>query len=235
MKLKDQVAVVTGGASGIGRAIIERFTAEGAKCASLDLNPAPEAALSIKANVSQPAAVSAAFTEIAEKLGPVDVLVNGAGQAGQLTPAAKMTDEDWDAIIHVHLNGTFYCSRAALRVMLPRRKGRIINIASVAALRGLPGGSSYSAAKGGIISFSRAIAQEAAPDGVRVNVIAPGWVDTPIVNHVPKELLTMLLAQVPLGRIGQPEEIAGVALWLASDDSTYVVGQVISPNGGIWF
>jgi NAD(P)-dependent dehydrogenase (short-subunit alcohol dehydrogenase family) len=135
----------------------------------------------------------------------------------------------------VHLNGTFYCSRAALRVMQPRRQGRIINIASVAALRGFPGGSSYAAAKGAIVSFTRSIAQEAAPDGVLVNAIAPGWIDTPIVNNVPKEFLAMLLAQVPLGRIGQPDEVAGLALFLASNDSTYMVGQVISPNGGIWF
>jgi NAD(P)-dependent dehydrogenase (short-subunit alcohol dehydrogenase family) len=235
MKLQNQIAIVTGGASGIGRAIIQRFTAEGARCASLDLNPSPDAALSLTVNVSDSAAVSAAFAEIAAKLEPVDVMINGAGQAGQLTPAAKMTDEDWDSIIHVHLNGTFYCSRAALRVMQPRRKGRIINIASVAALRGFPGGSSYAAAKGAIVSFTRSIAQEAAPDGVLVNAIAPGWIDTPIVNNVPKEFLNMLIAQVPLGRIGQPDEVAGLALFLASDDSTYMVGQVVSPNGGIWF
>ncbi len=199
------------------------------------LDPAPDAALSLTLNVSDSAAVNQAFAEIAAKLGPVDVLVNGAGQASPLTPATQMKDEDWDSIIHVHLNGTFYCSRAALRVMLPRRKGRIINIASVAALRGLPGGCSYAAAKGAIVSFTRSIAQEAAPDGVLVNAIAPGWIDTPIVNNVPKELLTMLLAQVPLGRIGQPDEVAGLALFLASNDSTYMVGQVVSPNGGIWF
>jgi NAD(P)-dependent dehydrogenase (short-subunit alcohol dehydrogenase family) len=235
MKLENQIAVVTGGASGIGRAIIKRFNAEGARCASLDLNPSPDAALSLTVNVSDSAAVSTAFAEIATKLGPVDVLVNGAGQAGPLTPAAQMKDEDWDSIIHVHLNGTFYCSRAALRVMQPRHKGRIINIASVAALRGFPGGSSYAAAKGAIVSFTRSIAQEAAPDGVLVNAIAPGWIDTPIVNNVPKEFLGTLIAQVPLGRIGQPDEVAGLALFLASNDSTYMVGQVVSPNGGIWF
>ena len=235
MKLQNQIAAVTGGASGIGRAIIKRFTEEGARCASLDLNPSPDAALSLTVNVSDSAAVIQAFTQIAATLGPVDILVNGAGQAGQLTPAAQMKDEDWDSIIHVHLNGTFYCSRAALRVMLPRRKGRIINIASVAALRGFPGGSSYAAAKGAIVSFTRSIAQEGAPDGVLVNCIAPGWIDTPIVNNVPKEFLSMLIAQVPVGRIGQPDEVASVALFLASDESTYMVGQVISPNGGIWF
>ena len=149
MKLANQIAIVTGAASGIGRAIAARFTAEGARVAAADVCPAADCAFSMITDVSDPAAVEHFFTAVAEKLGLVDILVNNAGIGGAPEPTAYVSDEDWSRMLAVHLNGSFYCTRAALRVMQPRRRGKIINIASVAALRGLPFGTSYSAAKGG--------------------------------------------------------------------------------------
>lgn len=234
MKLANQVAIVTGGASGIGRAIVARFQSEGAQVAVADVQPAG-GALFVPTDVSDPAAVDRLFTEVAEKLGPVDILVNNAGIGGGPSPTAYLKDEDWARMLAVHLNGTFYCTRAALRVMQPRRRGHIINIASVAGLRGLPFGTSYSAAKAGILGLTRAVAQEVIADGIFVNAIAPGWVDTPILKNLPPDRLAMATALIPQGRIAQPDEIARVAVFLASDDSSYMVGQTVSPNGGIWF
>ncbi|MBL8205229.1 MAG: SDR family oxidoreductase, partial [Blastocatellia bacterium] len=151
---------------------------------------------------------------------------------GTLTPLHQLTDDAWQAMIATHLNGTFYCSREAIHRMIPNKSGAIINIASVAGLAGMPMGVSYSAAKAGIIGFTKAAGKEVARFGIRVNAIAPGWVETPILDHLPDKLRDTMTSTVPLGRIGQPAEIAALALFLASEESSYVIGQVISPNGG---
>jgi NAD(P)-dependent dehydrogenase (short-subunit alcohol dehydrogenase family) len=136
-------------------------------------------------------------------------------------------------MLDVHLNGTFYCTREALNRMIQRGTGVIISIGSVAGLRGFPGAANYTAAKAAIIAFTKAVAQEVAPAGIRVNCIAPGWIDTPILNNLPEEMRSQMTQMTPLGRIGSPDEVASVALFLASDDSSYVTGQTISPNGGL--
>ncbi|MBL8190982.1 MAG: SDR family oxidoreductase [Acidobacteria bacterium] len=246
MKLKDKVAVITGGGSGLGRAIALRFADEGARIVIAELNEAKGEetlravqakgveAFAVPTDVSSSEAVTNLFKAIDDRGWPVDVMVNNAGNAGQLTPVHLMIDEQWHGVVHVHLSGTFYGTREAVKRMLAQgRGGTVINMSSVAALRGLPGGSSYTAAKGGILAFTKGVAQEYAQYGIRVNCIAPGWVETPILENLPDEIRPMMVANTPLGRIGKPEEIAAVALFLASDESSYVIGQTISPNGGL--
>lgn len=247
MKLKDKVAVITGAGSGLGRATALRFAEEGARIVVAELNEAKGEetlrevqakgveAFAVTTDVSKSQAVANLFNAIDDRGWPVDVLVNNAGNAGQLTPVHLMTDEQWHGIVHVHLSGTFYCTREAIKRMLAQgHGGAVINISSVAALRGLPGGSSYTAAKGGILSFTKGVAQEVATYGIRVNGIAPGWVETPILENIPDAMRPMMVAGTPLGRIGKPEEIAAVALFLASEESSYIIGQTISPNGGLY-
>jgi NAD(P)-dependent dehydrogenase (short-subunit alcohol dehydrogenase family) len=233
MQLQDQVAVVTGGASGLGAAIAARFATEGARVAVADLRLA-EGFFSVVTDVADPLAVARLFAAVAENLGPVDVLVNCAGHGGHATPTAELTDVDWSRMLAVHLSGTFHCMREAVRVMQSRKRGRIINLASVAGLRGFARGAAYAAAKAGVLGLTRAVALEVIGDGVHVNAIAPGFIDTPILRTIAPELLPRYVAQVPQKRLGTPEEVAGLALLLAGPDGGYMVGQTLSPNGGLW-
>ncbi len=245
MRLKDKTAVITGAASGIGRAIALRFAAEGARIVAADFNEENNEetvrmihahgveAFAVTTDVSKSESVEQLFAAVDSRGWPVDILVNNAGQGGSLTPVHTMTDVQWDAVVDTHLNGTFYCTRAAINRMLTHGSGAIINLGSVAGLRGLPFGSSYTAAKAGIIGFTKGVALEVAKAGIRVNCIAPGWVETPILDNLPDKMRELMIPGTPLGRIGQPAEIAAVALFLASEDSSYVIGQTISPNGGL--
>ena len=244
MKLLNKTAVITGAGSGIGRAIALRFVAEGARIIVAELNEvngnetarAIQAqggeAMAITTDVGNSASVTQLFQTIDAQGWGVDILVNNAGQGGTMTPIHQLTDDAWQAMIATHLNGTFYCSRAAINRMMPNKSGAIINLASVAGLAGMPMGVSYSAAKAGIIGFTKAAGKEVARFGIRINAIAPGWVETPILDNLPDTLRDAMTGMVPLGRIGQPDEIASLALFLASEESSYVIGQVISPNGG---
>ena len=208
-------------------------------------------------DVSDSSAVRELFDAVASDFGDVDVLINNAGIARRnqeaqermleqaqaamtggeresLGATKELADEDWDHMIRVHLYGTFYCTREALKVMEPNRRGAILNISSAAALQGLPGAPDYSAAKAGIIGITRSVAQEVSGAGIRVNAIAPGWIRTPMVQEeIDPRLLPILLAQVPLGGMGEPEHIAALALHLCSDEASYTTGQVVSPNGGL--
>jgi NAD(P)-dependent dehydrogenase (short-subunit alcohol dehydrogenase family) len=244
MKFTNKTAIITGAGSGIGRAIALRFAAEGARIVVAELNEANGhetvsriqaqggEALAVTTDVGNSASVTQLFQTVDAQSWCVDILVNNAGQGGTLTPLHQVTDEAWHAMLATHLNGTFYCSRAAIKRMIPKQSGAIINIASVAGLAGMPMGVSYSAAKAGIIGFTKAAGKEVARFGLRINAIAPGWVETPILDHLPDKLRDGMVGTVPLGRIGQPEEIAALALFLASEEASYVIGQVISPNGG---
>ena len=208
-------------------------------------------------DVADPAMVREVFERVGAELGDVEVLANNAGIArrnqevqdrmleqvqaaatggerGSLGATAVLSDAEWDRMIRVHLYGTFHCTREALKTMEPRRRGAIVNISSVAALQGLPGAPDYSAAKAGIIGITRSVAGEVAGAGIRVNAIAPGWIRTPMVQEeIDPRLLPLLLAQVPLGGMGEPEHVAALALHLCSDEASYTTGQVVSPNGGL--
>jgi NAD(P)-dependent dehydrogenase (short-subunit alcohol dehydrogenase family) len=198
-----------------------------------DLRPT-EPFFSVVTDVADPLAVANLFAAVADALGPVDVLVNCAGHGGAGCPTAELPDQDWARMLAVHLNGTFSCLRAALRVMQPRKRGRIINVSAVAGLRGFPRVAAYSAAKAGILGLTRSVAAEVIADGIHVNAIAPGFIDTPILQSIPATALPRYLALVPQQRLGTPEEVAGLALLLAGPDGGYLVGQTLSPNGGLW-
>ncbi len=211
----------------------------------------------VQADVSDSAAVDRAVAEVESALGPLDVLVNNAGiitkgnldhitprmeqQLGEaagggvttpLEATVALPDDEWRLMLAVHLDGTFYGTRAALRSMAQRRTGAIINIASICGMEGCTGSPHYSAAKAGILGFTRAVAKEVILQGVRVNAIAPGYVDTPMVGQLSEMMRGAVAAQTPIGRLGQPREIAGLAVFLASDEASFFVGATVSPNGG---
>lgn len=214
-------------------------------------------ALAVTTDVAQSAQVDDLFGQTQARFGTVDVLVNNAGIA-EINPdqqerlrermmkmmsggpreslgvTRELSDADWRRMLEVHLFGNFYCIRAALRIMEDQRSGSIINMASVAGLGGIPGAPHYGAAKAGIIGLTKSVAQEVGGAGIRVNAIAPGLIATPMTAGIPEMGKQIILMRVPLGREGVPDDIAGVALFLASDDSAYVTGQVISPNGGLY-
>jgi 3-oxoacyl-[acyl-carrier protein] reductase len=266
MKLEGKHVVVTGGGSGIGRAIAKRFTDEGASVAVNDINAetAEKTVAELGRGVPIPGDVAnvddvlGMFEQVRTRFGALDVLVNCAGigevagmdreemsrRAEQriselmsggvkthLDMTREMTDEVWDRMIKVHLYGTFHCTREALKLM--DGPGAIINMSSVAGLTGLAGIPHYSAAKAGILGFTKAVAQEVGSRGIRVNAICPGWIETPMTEDIPPVLKMMATAQTPLGRTGTPEEIAATALYLASDESSFTTGQWLSPNGGL--
>jgi 3-oxoacyl-[acyl-carrier protein] reductase len=211
----------------------------------------------IAADVSDSAAVDDAIAEAERELGPLDVLVNNAGIPGraeadrvmprveqQLSEAAggavttpldatiELSDEEWRRMLSVHLDGTFYCTRAALRSMTRRGAGVITNIASICGMEGCTGTPHYSAAKAGILGFTRSVAKEVIVQGVRVNAIAPGYIDTPMIDVVSPAVRQATVMQTPIGRFGTAKEIAALALFLATDDAAFFVGATISPNGG---
>jgi 3-oxoacyl-[acyl-carrier protein] reductase len=237
---------------------LERATAE-RTVAELD-GPAPGYA--IAADVSDSAAVRGMFADVERIGGGLDVLVNNAGvgltgaeerrrlrdtlaarlaEAGTGEPirthwdiTQHMSDEAWHRMIGVHLNGTFFCTREALRLMSRRDRGAIVNLSSVAALTGLEQVPHYAAAKGGILAFTRAVAREVASRGIRVNAICPGYIDTPMTAGMSEAVRAALAQRTPLGRSGTPEEIAATVVFLASDDSSFYTGQWLSPNGGLF-
>jgi NAD(P)-dependent dehydrogenase (short-subunit alcohol dehydrogenase family) len=241
-------AVVTGGASGIGRSICRQLARDGIDVAILDLNRAgAEAvvselsaggrrAVALEVDVADGAAIRAAFARVVDRLGPVHILVNDAG-IGAFVPLLQMTEVQWDRMIGVHLKGNFNCTQAALPHMIQAEWGRIVNIASVAGLNGGgPAFSHYAAAKAGIIGFTKALSHEFARLGITANAIAPGLIDTPILkgSGMPDDAIQRAAQHIPVGRIGTPEDIAAACAYLVSDAASFITGQVISPNGGVY-
>jgi NAD(P)-dependent dehydrogenase (short-subunit alcohol dehydrogenase family) len=240
------VAVVTGAGSGIGRAIAVRFASEGALVVSADLNErageetagqirmSGGEAVAIATDVSRSESVAALFSQLDTLGWTPEILVNNAGNAAPSAPIHETSDAAWEAIVQVHLNGTFYGIREALKRMLPRESGAIITLGSAVGLRGLPGAAAYTASKGAVAALTKGVAREVAKANIRVNCIAPGWIETPILANVAAEGRERLVQSIAMGRLGTPEEIAAVAAFLASDEASYLTGQVISPNGG-WY
>jgi NAD(P)-dependent dehydrogenase (short-subunit alcohol dehydrogenase family) len=251
-KLSGRVAVITGAGSGIGRAAAGLFAREGAEVALVDLNAqaakdateeitaAGGRALAVGADVADAAQVDLAFRQISGEFGRVDVLYNNAGvnSAGSVVDAS---DEDWDRCFAVNAKGTFLCSRAAGRLMVAAGSGSIINQGSVAALVGIANFASYCASKGAVVALTRSMSVDLAPRNVRVNAICPGTVYTPLMEPMLRARgngdlaagLAMTTAKYPIGRLGTPDEIAAVALFLASDDSSFLTGSVITADGGM--
>ncbi|HYR78929.1 MAG TPA: SDR family NAD(P)-dependent oxidoreductase [Candidatus Dormibacteraeota bacterium] len=249
MKLKDKVVLITGGGSGLGREMGLTFAREGAKIGVNDIRPesasnvvteierAGGKARPFVTDVSNSAAVKKMFTDFVAAFGTIDILINNAGigrtrDSSEVVPTHEKTDEDWHKMIATHLDSTFFCTREALKVMIPKQSGRIVNLGSIAGTTGLAFASDYCAAKGGIISFTKSVAREVVPLGILVNCIAPGFIDTPMTAPIDAEMRKQIEAITPIGRFGEPSDIANAALFLACDDSKFMVGQVISPNGG---
>jgi 3-oxoacyl-[acyl-carrier protein] reductase len=242
-RLAGKVALVTGGNTGIGRAVALAYAEEGADVAVAWVAREPEArslvteverrgrrGLAVHGDVTREADVRALFAAVVERLGRLDVLVNNAGiQKAQ--PITAMTVDDWERMMAVHLRGAFLCSREAARLMIPQGSGRIIILTSQLAYIGRPNYTAYSAAKGGLLTFTRALAQELAPHGILVNSVSPGLIDTGF-DPLPEETKRAHAASLPLKRLGMPEDLVGAFVFLASDEGRYFCGQTLHPNGG---
>lgn len=245
LSLQNKVALVTGGSRGIGRAIALEFAARGAAVV-VNYNSSPQAAEEVVKKIQEAGGKAAAYQAdvsdfkqaealvkfAIETFGDLSILVNNAGiTRDQLI--MMMPESDWDAVINTNLKSTFNCSKAAVKHMMRKRIGRIINMASVAGQMGNPGQTNYSASKGGQIAFTKALAREIAARNITVNAIAPGFIDTEILDAMTPETLEAALKLVPLGRKGKPEEIAFAAAFLASDEAAYITGQVLGVDGGM--
>jgi 3-oxoacyl-[acyl-carrier protein] reductase len=245
LELSGKVALVTGGAQGIGKAIALILARNGADVVVSDINleKAEETAkeiqsmgqrsLAIKSNVADLKDVESMVGTIVEKLGRIDILVNNAGITRDRL-ILRMTEEDWDAVLDVNLKGTFNCTKAAIRYMSKQKSGKIVSIASVTGEMGNPGQANYGASKAGVIGFTKTIAREFAARGINVNAIAPGFIQTAMTDAVPEKAREELIRMIPMQRLGQPEDIARAVLFLVLESSSYITGQVINVNGGIY-
>lgn len=225
--------LVTGGNRGIGRAIAEAFLAAGDNVAVTSRNgEAPEGAFAVPCELTDSDSVDAAFAAIEEHQGPVEVLVANAGITRDML-IMRMSDEDWSDVIDTNLTGAFRVARRASRPMLKLRRGRIIFVSSVVGLLGSPGQVNYAASKAGLVGMARSLARELGSRSITANVVAPGFIETDMTAVLPEEQQAAYRAQIPLGRMGSAEEIAGAVVWLADEKSGYVTGAVIPVDGGL--
>lgn len=245
MSLEGKVALVTGGGRGIGRAIALALADAGADVAvvvSRDVTAAESVAeeirakgrraLALQTDVSRATATEELVSTVVSELGRIDILVNNAGitRDGLIM---RMSEEDWDAVLDVNLKGTFNCTKAAIKRMIRQRSGRIVNVTSIMGITGNGGQANYAASKAGIIGLTKSTAKEVGSRGITCNAVAPGWIQTQMTEHLPAAVSEQVLKQVSLGRLGQPEDIAGVVLFLCSEASSYMTGQVLVVDGGL--
>ena len=245
MKLKGKVALVTGAAQGIGKAVALLLARNGADIIVSDINleKAEETAreveglgqraLAVKTNVAEANDVEKMVQTALERFGRIDILINNAGITRDKL-LLRMSDEDWDAVLGVNLRGTFLCTRAVIRPMAKQKSGKIVNIASVVGTMGNAGQANYGASKAGVIGFTKTVAREYAPRGINVNAIAPGYIETPMTEALPEKAKEELKRMIPMDRLGKPEDVAEAVLFLVSEASTYITGQVLHVNGGIY-
>ena len=227
--LGGRVALVTGGAAGIGRAIVERLAAEGATTVAADVAPGPGGE---RLDVRDPEAWAALTERIAAEHGRLDILVNNAGIAGRSAPSWELRPEEWREVIDIDLSGVFYGCRACIPHMRRGGHGRIVNIASIAGKEGNPNASPYSAAKAGVIGLTKSIAKEVVADGILVNCVTPAVIETEILRQMSEEHVRYMLGKIPMGRAGQPSEVAALVAWLASEECTFSTGAVFDISGG---
>jgi len=226
LNLKDKVVIVTGGAAGIGRATVTRFEEEGARVIAWDVTSNP------KIDVTDKEQVEAAANDVASKYGRIDVLVNNAGIVRDAR-LVKMDDATFDSVIAVNLKGVFVCTRAVVPHMIAAGGGVILNASSIVGLYGNFGQTNYAATKAGVISFTQTWARELGKHNIRVNAVAPGFIATEMVKSMPDKVLAGMREHTPLGRMGEPEDIANAYAWLASDAAKFVHGAVLSVDGGL--
>jgi 2-hydroxycyclohexanecarboxyl-CoA dehydrogenase len=246
-RFKDRVAIVTGGAQGIGEAIVRRLASEGATVAIMDIQwekaqqvaedivAKSGKALAVKMDIADSQDVKRAVKEVKDRLGQIDILINNAGW-DKAAPFVQLSEELWDKIIAVNLRGPITITRAVLDVMIDRKYGRIVNIASDAGRVGSTGESVYSACKGGIIAFTKTLARELVRYNILVNCVCPGPTDTPMLADMAREnprLVEALQNAIPMRRLGKPEELAAAVAFLASDEASYITGQTLSVSGGL--
>ena len=245
MLLDGKTALVTGASRGIGRAIALCLAAEGARVAinyagnvkaAEEVKAAIEAAggtaILCQADIADSAAVEAMVANVVKEFGSIDILVNNAGITRD-TLLMRMKDEDFAKVLDTNLKGVFYCTKAVSKLMMKKRAGRIINMASVVGLVGNAGQTNYAAAKAGVIGFSKSAAKELASRGITVNVVAPGFIGTDMTAGLPESVKEKMLTDIPLGRMGEPEDVANAVLFLASDQASYITGQVVNVDGGM--
>lgn len=245
MLLDGRHALVTGASRGIGRAVALAFAAEGASVAlnfagnvaaaeavRAEIESAGGKAILVPADVSDENAVEDMVKTVTEAFGSIDILVNNAGitRDGLLL---RMKEEDWDAVLNTNLKGVFLCTKAVSKFMMKKRYGRIVNMASVVGVTGNASQANYAAAKAGVIGFTKAMAKELASRGITVNAIAPGFIRSDMTDVLPDKVKEAMLAEIPLGRVGEPADVAKAALFLASDQAAYITGQVLKVDGGM--
>ena len=245
MELKGKVALVTGGAQGIGKAVALMLARHGADVivADVNLEKAAETAKELEAAGGRAMAVNVDVTRLGDvekmvesalaRFGRIDILINNAGIARDKL-ILRMAEEDWDTVLAVNLKGTFNCTKAVIKHMSKQRSGKIVNIASVVGEMGNAGQANYSASKAGVIGLTKTIAREFAQRGINVNAIAPGYIQTAMTDVLPEKAKEELQRMIPMERLGQPEDVAHAVLFLVSEASSYVTGQVLNVNGGIY-
>jgi 3-oxoacyl-[acyl-carrier protein] reductase len=232
-RFSGRVALVTGGASGIGEAVAARLLAEGAAVASFDLHAeAPEGVLALAGDVSRSSDVVAAVEQVERELGPVDVLVCSAGVPGASLATVEVTDDEWRLVLGINADGVFYCNRAVIPGMVERGYGRIVNVASIAGKEGNPMAAAYSASKAAVIALTKAIGKDVARTGVAVNCVAPAVIETPILEGITQEHIDYMVERIPMGRMGRPDEVAALVCWLASEECSFSTGATYDISGG---
>ncbi|HAX61903.1 MAG TPA: 3-oxoacyl-ACP reductase [Elusimicrobia bacterium] len=245
-KLKDRVAIITGGAQGIGRAIAEKLAGEGAKIIIVDVaeeiakktvdeisKSQNVATLSLKVDVSSSIETEQMIKKTVEKFGRIDIMINNAGITRD-NLLIRMSDDEWDKVIAINLKGVFNCSKAAAKIMMKQRAGKIVNIASVVGLMGNAGQANYSASKGGVIALTKTMARELASRNINVNAVAPGFIKTAMTEKLSDEQKKKLTDLIPLARLGETQDVANTVAFLCTDESSYITGEVISVNGGMY-